>query len=232
MKRQFEDIDDLFLSKINNLDDFDVEINEHLIWKDIENQLNKKKSVRILWWQYASAACVSLLLGLGYFKYNIKEISTNDLATKIPVQKQENILRNTVSNDLILKDKLIDKTNQIADNQLIIDRKNNVLISEKVAKNHNFNLKNFTPIYKNLSMIEPLHSINIQKTEIAFNLTEIKNVEVSLPKKLRVMHIEDFQIQPIDRINQPKVFYVFFNKEFNIDNQLPTVSITHPNNVN
>lgn len=225
MKKQFENIDDLFLDKINNLDDSDVEINEHLIWKDIENQLDKKKKVRVLWWKYAAAACVFLLLGFAYFQYNKKEIVTTDLVTKVSVDDKEN---EVFSNREIIKNSI-----QKSDNQLFVNRKNS-----KVFSNNNTSFKKtLTPKTntsnpKDLLTLEPLKSINFQKTEFAFNTTEIKPVEVALPKKLRVMHIEDFQVQPIDRINQPKTFYVFFNKEFNIDNQLPTVSITHPNNIN
>jgi hypothetical protein len=228
MKKQFENIDDLFFSKINNLDDFDVEINEHLIWKDIESQLDNKKSIRILWWKYASAACVFLLLGFGYFHFNKKEISTTDLVTKKPIH----ISVNPILNDILISNKLINNTNQIPDNQLVKNKD----IKEKFVKSNRkkdiSTFQNIAIIHKDLSMIEPLKSVNIQNTEIAFNTTEIKPVEVLSPKKLRVMHIEDFQVQPIDRINQPKVFYVFFNKEFNINNQLPTASITHLSNIN
>ncbi len=228
MKKQFENIDDLFLSKINNLDDSDVEINEHLIWKNIENQLDNKKSIRILWWKYVAAACVFLVFGLGYFQYNKKANSSINLVVKTPVQKQ----KNADSNDLFLKNDLPIKTNQITDNQLVINKKLDLNISKNKESKQIKTPQNITTNSKNPLVLEPLNSINFQKTEIAFIPTEIKPVGGNLPKKLRVMHIEDFQVQLIDRINQPKTFYVFFNKEFNIDNQLPSVSITHPNSIN
>ena len=227
MKKQFENIDDLFLSKINNLNDSDVEINEHLIWKDIENQLENKKSIRILWWKYAAAACVFLLLGLGYFQYIKMNSSLNSVA-KIPFNKKGNF----VSNELIYNKNLIMNTPQIIENQLVINKKGNIVFSKNKGTKSIPTIQNIIRNPKNLLVIEPLNSINIQKTEITFTPADIKSVEVNLPKKLRVMHIEDFQVQPIDRINQPKTFYVFFNKEFNIDNQLPSVSISHPNNIN
>lgn len=224
MKKQFENIDDLFLSKLNNLDDSDLEINEHSIWKEIENQLDKKKTIRILWWKYASAACVFLLLGLTYFQFNRKENSTTDLGIKKPIYTKAN----PILNDILVNKEVTKKVNQVTNNQLVINK----IINKNNLVKHNFINQNITIIHKDLMMIEPVKSINIQKNEIAFNSIEIKSIEVALPKKLRVMHIEDFQVQPIDRINQPKTFYVFLNKEFNIDNQLPTVSIAHPNNIN
>jgi hypothetical protein len=228
MKKQFENIDDLFLSKINNLDDSDVELNEHLIWKDIENQLDNKKSIRILWWKYASAACVFLLLGLAYFQFLKRGISTKDLATQKTFYKK----KNKVSNELNSKKYLVQNNIQKSDNQLFINKKSGARFSKNKNLKEILTPQKMTSSSEDLFKIEPLNFKNIQKTEIAFNSTEIKPVVVVLPKKLRVMHIEDFQIQPIDRINQPKTFYVFFNKEFNIDNQLPTVSIARPNNVN
>ena len=115
MKKQFENIDDLFLSKINNLDDSDVEVNEHLIWKDIENQLENKKSIRILWWKYAAAACVFLLLGLGYFQYVKENSSSLNLVEKIPINQKEN----PVSNELIYSKNLKINTRQISENQSV-----------------------------------------------------------------------------------------------------------------
>jgi hypothetical protein len=228
MKKQFENIDDLFLSKINNLDDSDVEINEHLIWKDIESQLDNKKSIRILWWKYATAACVFLALGFGYFQYHKKNNSSIGLVAKVPVHKKENV----VSNDLFLNNDSIKKEKQITDNQLVIDKKSDFGVTKNKDVKRISTSQTFTPNPKNLLVLEPLNSINIQKAEIVFTPTDIKPIEGFLPKKIRVMHIEDFQVQEIDRINQPKTFYVFFNKEFNIDSQLPSVSITHPNNIN
>jgi hypothetical protein len=228
MKKQFENIDDLFLSKINNLDDSDVEINEHFIWKSIENQLDNKKSIRILWWKYAAVACVFLLLGFGYFQYNKKNSSAINLVAKIPVNRKEN----AVSNDSFSTKNYKINIPQTTDNQLVINKKSSIVISKNKDIIHISTKQNVIKTSKDLLVIEPLNSINIQKTEIAFTPTDIKSVEAHLPKKLRVMHIEDFQIQPIDRINQPKTFYVFFNKEFNIDNQLPSVSISRPNNIN
>ena len=228
MKKQFENIDDLFLSKINNLDDTDVEINEHFIWKDIENQLDNKKSIRILWWKYASAACVFLLLGLAYSQFSKRDISTKDLATQKTFYNKEN----KVSNELNSNKHLVQNNTQKSDNQLFITKKSDAKFSKNKDLKEILTPQKMTSSSEDLFKIEPLKSINIQKTEIAFSPINIKPIEGNFPKKLRVMHIEDFQIQPIDRINQPKTFYVFFNKEFNIDNQLPTVSIAHPNNIN
>jgi hypothetical protein len=228
MKKQFENIDDLFLSKINNLDDSDVEINEHLIWKDIESQLDNKKSIRILWWKYPVAACVFLLLGLGYFQYNKKTNSSINLVTKVPIYKKEN----SDSNDIFSKKKSTKKGSQITDIQLVENKKIDINISKNKKIKYVSNPQNITTNSKISLVLEPLNSINFQKAEIVFTPTEIKPIEGNLPKKLRVMHIEDFQVQQIDRISQPKTFYVFFNKEFNIDSQLPSVSITHPNNIN
>jgi hypothetical protein len=227
MKKKFENIDDLFLFKINNLDDADVEINEHLIWKDIENQLDSKKNLRVLWWKYTSAASVVLLLGLGYFGYQREGNPKINVVANAPVHREKDSFKNIISNDLIIKNKI-----QNTDNQLVKNTKVKILNKNANSKRTSIDSNSETKS-KDLSVLKPLHSMDIQKAEITFNPVDIKSIEeVNLPKKLRVMHMEDFKMQPIDRINQPKTFYVFFNKEFNIDNQLPSVVISHPNNIN
>jgi hypothetical protein len=201
MKKKFENIDDLTRFKINSLHDEDIQVNDSLIWKKIENQLDKKTNIRVLVWRrIATAACVILLLGGSFWVMNKNKVRENS-SIEIPRTELSSV-------PSLGKEDFQEKT-KVADNEQIIYKKNTI-------KGERLEL--------NVQQIENHEKFFIETPKVAFKSIELPQTSQRMVvPKMRVMHISEYQAQSSEVFMKPKTFYIQTDIQNIIKNQTPVI---------
>jgi hypothetical protein len=217
MKNKFENIDDLTRFKINSLHEEDIDVNDKLIWKKIEAQLDKKTKIRVLVWRrIAAAACLILLLGGSVFMINKSKI--NEVSNiKLP--------QSTVAKvPLLTKNYFNEKTKTTDNKHIAINKRIKKEIKEERLK-------------LNFGQIENPKIVTIETSVIAFKPIKLPQIQPKvLPKmvttKMRVMHISEYQAQNSEVYIKPKTFYVQADIQHIIKNQTSVIPYSFANILN
>ncbi len=192
MNKKFENIDDLFQSKINELTEEDVLFREGLIWDKIEIKLEKKHRLIPIWWQYGMAACLLILLGF-WFLNQSKVIVKSEVSIK-PESKPEIMIQSKIEAQKLKKTKI----NQSKKSTKNIESKSLKFEVESIEIAQNIDIKN----------------PEIALTNIEFNPKSDSSISLTNTKNFRVIHLDEFNKKPIEIIKESKSFYVRFNSEF------------------
>lgn len=188
MNKNLENIDELFQTKLSELSDDDLTINDTLIWDKIENKLDKKPRLAALWWQYGVAACLVIALFLGWRLSN----KTEKVITKIN-EKQFIKQKSTA-------------TNQVA----VVIKKNDNVKPRKIQQKKSLQI--------NLESIENEKNIAISTPELVFGNIKFTpqidtNKLLTQNKKFRVIHVNDINKRPIEILKENKSIYVQINPQ-------------------
>lgn len=183
MSKKLENIDELFQTKLSELSDDDLPMNNTLIWDKIEHKLDKKPRLAALWWQISVAACLVISLFLGW------RVSRQD--PKITVNSVKPLIKKEV----------------IPVNEIVVEKKE-ALKPRKMQ--HKKALKIDLQTIQNEKTVA-LKTPDLVFEDIRFAPQIDSNGLISKSKKLRVIHVDDINKRPIEILKENKSIYVQFN---------------------
>ncbi|MCU0324082.1 MAG: hypothetical protein MUF45_02365 [Spirosomaceae bacterium] len=187
MNKNLGNIDELFQTKLNGLSDDDLTINDALIWNKIENKLDKKPRLVVLWWQYGVAACLMIALFFGWRFGNQTEKTIVKTAIK-PTTKQKVAPINNVTT-VVIEKKVETKPKRI-------QQKKSLQINLELIENE-----------KSIALKMP----QLYFKDIKFKIQVDSGKLLARNKKLRVIHLDDINKKPIEILKENKSIYVQFN---------------------
>ncbi|MFN3851140.1 MAG: hypothetical protein ACK4NY_17025 [Spirosomataceae bacterium] len=183
MSKKLENIDELFQTKLSELSDDDLPMNDVLIWDKIEHKLDKKPRLVALWWQIGVAACLVISLFLGW------RVSRQD--PKITVNSVKPLIKKEV----------------IPVNEIVVEKKE-ALKPRKMQ--HKKVLKIDLQTIQNEKTVA-LKTPDLVFEDIRFTPQIDSSSLTAKSKRLRVIHVDDINKRPIEILKENKSIYVQFN---------------------
>lgn len=211
MKKDLENIDELFRSKLNeNLPDDSPMPNEPRMWERIDQKLEQKnqKRRRIFWWQasFAAAACLLLFLfSKEQFRETPNEKKLQVISNQNPVEPKtisvkiepEKVIGNT-SKKIIEQPQQLEQPKEVFEIQVVDKKEVKQLIIDKEAT-----------------------------TSFAYETPFETEISVTKePRKFRVVHANELRQQNNQKVEFPKSFIVKFNPPNIIDKAIDNHSFS------
>lgn len=185
MSKKLENIDELFQTKLSELSDDDLPMNNTLIWDKIEHKLDKKPRLAALWWQIGVAAClvISLFWGLRVSRQD----SGITIRTVKPFVKKE---IPPINEMVVVAEKKETPKPRKMQHKKALQINLQSIQSEKMVS-----LKTPDLVFEDIRFAPQIDS----------------NGLISKSKKLRVIHVDDINKRPIEILKENKSIYVQFN---------------------
>ena len=132
-------------------------------WEKLQEKLEREdKKIMPLWWKYASAASVALLLGVsGYWFTSQKEVQTEVVAvSEIPILKKEIEIKKSVNlqkNELVKvnnDDKIKNRIGRNLQPLIVIDKPREIIVEPIEYPKEDIKIITQTPKIENKSIVE------------------------------------------------------------------------------